>query len=101
MGKVQLGHLRIACSLVLAVMALVANGEVRSLAQADVVYERAADWPTVLAGQKWGTVSGAAVDSKGAVYGFLRDTGIIWRFDHSGKFLGTWGPNLVKLAHTI
>jgi DNA-binding beta-propeller fold protein YncE len=69
-------------------------------------WHQVANWPTMPAGMKFGTVSGVAVDKKGVVYVFERnERGDIWMFDKGGKYIGEWGPSgkpgFVKMAHTI
>jgi DNA-binding beta-propeller fold protein YncE len=69
-------------------------------AAAENQYQLVKDWPQWPAGYKFEYVSGVAVDAKGVVYAFMRDTdekagkggtGSVQMFDRSGKYLGKWG----------
>ena len=55
---------------------------------ADAPYRLVENWPQLP--PNFGAVAGVAIDAKGIVYAFHRDTGEISRFDQSGKFLGKW-----------
>jgi DNA-binding beta-propeller fold protein YncE len=64
-------------------------------------YEAVADWPWVPKGVKLGPVSGVATDSADRVYVFHRGKQPILVFDKDGKFLRSWGDDLVKTAHGL
>src|SRR4051812_2827100 len=72
----------------------------RLAAAAESQYQLVKVWPQWPAGYKFQYASGVAVDAKGVVYAFMRDTdekegkggtGSIQMFDRSGKYLGRWG----------
>jgi DNA-binding beta-propeller fold protein YncE len=99
--------LRATVSMAAAAVAVLLSGVSQPVVKAaDSAWHRVENWPQMPPGLKFGTVSGVAVDKKGVVYVFERNTnGDIWMFDKSGKYIGEWGPSgrpgFVKMAHTI
>lgn len=90
----------------IAAVGMVVSGSFEAVPRAQARWHEVEEWPTLPSGQKFGTVSGVAVDKAGVVYVFERnELGDVWKFDKSGKFLGEWGPSgkpgFVKMAHTI
>lgn len=64
-------------------------------------YEPVADWPTLPEGRQLGPVAGVASDTSDRVYVFHRGKQPILVFDKDGKFLRSWGDDLVKTAHGL
>src|SRR5262245_11334464 len=64
-------------------------------------YKPVADWPRLPDGLKFGQVTAVATDSADRVYVFHRGKKPIVVFDPSGKYLRSWGDDLVKNAHGL
>ena len=64
-------------------------------------YQPVSGWPQLPAGMKLGPVSAVATDSADRVYVFHRGKRPILVFDKDGKFLRSWGDDLVKTAHGL
>src|SRR5688572_11022434 len=64
-------------------------------------YRPVAAWPQLPDGLKLGAVSGVATDSADRVYVFHRGKKPILVFDREGKFLRSWGDDLIKSAHGL
>jgi DNA-binding beta-propeller fold protein YncE len=64
-------------------------------------FQAVADWPQLPDRFKWGQVTAVATDSSNRVYVFHRGPKPIVVFDAAGKFLRSWGDELVKTAHGL
>jgi DNA-binding beta-propeller fold protein YncE len=64
-------------------------------------YRVVAGWPKLPADSKLGGVSAVATDSSENVYVFHRAKKPIMVFDRDGKYLRSWGDELVKTAHGL
>jgi DNA-binding beta-propeller fold protein YncE len=64
-------------------------------------YKPVADWPQLPKDLALGPVAGVATDSTDRVYVFHRGKQPILVFDKEGKFLRSWGDDLVKTAHGL
>ena len=64
-------------------------------------YRAVAGWPQLPEGVRLGEVSAVSVDSADHVYVFQRGKNPIMVFDRDGKFLRSWGDDLVKTAHGL
>jgi DNA-binding beta-propeller fold protein YncE len=64
-------------------------------------YRPVAGWPQLPENIKFGSVSAVATDSKDRVYVFHRGKQPIMVFDRQGKFLRSWGDDVVKTAHGL
>ncbi len=64
-------------------------------------YQPAAQWLQLPDNIKLGPVAAVATDSAGRVYLFHRGKQPILAFDRDGKFLRSWGDDLVKTAHGL
>jgi DNA-binding beta-propeller fold protein YncE len=64
-------------------------------------YQPVAGWPALPGSVQLGAVSGVATDSADRVYVFHRGKAPILVFDQGGKFLRSWGDDVVKTAHGL
>jgi len=64
-------------------------------------YKPVAGWPRLPASIKFGQVTAVAIDSADRVFVFHRGKNPIVVFDPEGKFLRSFGDNLVKNAHGL
>jgi uncharacterized sulfatase len=64
-------------------------------------YRPVSGWPKLPDEIKLGSVSAVATDSADRVYVFHRGKHPILVFDRDGKFLRSWGDDLVKTAHGL
>jgi DNA-binding beta-propeller fold protein YncE len=64
-------------------------------------YRTVAGWPQVPEGVKLGAVSAVATDSDDRVYVFHRGKQPILVFDRQGKFLRSWGDDVIKTPHGL
>src|SRR5437764_196448 len=64
-------------------------------------YQVVANWPQLPADFKFGQVTGVAIDSADQVYVFHRGKQPIAVFSGDGKFLRSWGDELIKTAHGL
>ncbi len=99
-----LARWRIVAARVCAACTFVWLGAASAVPAAEAPYHLVENWPQLPPNEKLGSVAGVAVDAKGIVYAFLRDTDRILKFDESGKFLGVWThdqPSLAKGAHAL
>jgi DNA-binding beta-propeller fold protein YncE len=64
-------------------------------------YRPVSDWPQLPPGLKLGQVSAVATDAEDNVYVFHRGPQPILVFDRHGKFLRSWGDDVVKTAHGL
>jgi DNA-binding beta-propeller fold protein YncE len=64
-------------------------------------YQAVAGWPKLPDGLTLGPVSAVATDSEDRVFVFHRGKQPILVFDRDGKFLRSWGDDLVKTAHGL
>ena len=60
-----------------------------------------ADWLQLPAGFQFGPVTGVATDAADNVYIFHRGKKPLAVFDKAGKFLRSWGDDLIKTAHAV
>lgn len=66
-----------------------------------ICYQVDPSWPQRPAGIKWGHVPGIAVDGKDRVWVYTRAEPPVQVYDASGKFLKSWGSDVIKTAHHI
>jgi DNA-binding beta-propeller fold protein YncE len=64
-------------------------------------YQPVANWPQLPENVKLGPVAAVATDSAGRVLVFHRGKQPIMVFDRDGKFLRSWGDDVVKTAHGL
>ena len=65
-------------------------------------YELVPDWGELKPNWTWGQVSDVAVDSKGHVHVFTKNTTPPYRvYDLSGKLLHSWGHGIFEDAHGV
>ena len=65
-------------------------------------YRLVDNWPELPEREMYfGTMTGVAVDSEGIVYGLSRDRGRVWKWDKSGKYLGSWGLGIAVWSHDM
>jgi DNA-binding beta-propeller fold protein YncE len=64
-------------------------------------YRPVAGWPALPADMEFGQVSAVATDSADRVHVFHRGRHPILVFDRDGRFLRSWGDDLVKTAHGL
>jgi DNA-binding beta-propeller fold protein YncE len=64
-------------------------------------YQPVADWPRLPDTIKFGQVTAVATDSADRVHVFHRGKNPIVVFDAAGKYLRSWGDDLVKNAHGL
>lgn len=64
-------------------------------------YEVDAAWPQRPAGMPWADMPGVAVDAQDNVWLFTRTKPPIQVFDRQGKFLRSWGDDIIGVAHLI
>lgn len=64
-------------------------------------YQAITGWPKLPADAKFGGVAAVATDSSDNVYVFHRGKKPIMVFDRDGKYLRSWGDDLVKTAHGL
>jgi DNA-binding beta-propeller fold protein YncE len=64
-------------------------------------YRPVADWPQLPANFKLGQVSAVATDAADNVYVFHRGKQPILVFNRQGKFLRSWGDDLIKSPHGL
>jgi DNA-binding beta-propeller fold protein YncE len=72
-----------------------------ALAPRGADYKPVADWPQLPDDIKFGQVTAVATDSADRLYVFHRGKKPIVVFDAAGKFLRSWGDDLVKNAHGL
>lgn len=86
-----------ACVILMGSLALVAHtaGDVKPL------YQPVAHWPTLPPDFKFGLVTAVATDKDDNLFVFHRGKNTIAVFDKTGKFLRSWGDNLVTTAHGL
>jgi len=70
-------------------------------AGAGLNYKPVTDWLRLPENFKWGQVTAVATDSADRVHVFHRGKNPIVVFDRDGKFLRSWGDDLVKNAHGL
>lgn len=70
-------------------------------ANAAVTYEVDAKWPQKPSHVKWGHVPGIAVDRKDQVWVFTRAEPPVQVYEASGKFVRSWGSDVIKTAHHL
>ena len=59
------------------------------------------DWPDLPAGWNFGEVAGIDADTRGHVYVFHRGPHPIIEFEPNGKFVRSWGEDMITRAHTV
>ncbi len=64
-------------------------------------YQVVANWPKLPDNFEFGQVAAVATDSADRVYVFHRGKQPIAVFDRAGKFLRSWGDDLIKTAHGL
>src|SRR5262249_21150780 len=64
-------------------------------------YEVDPAWPKRPANMDWAAMSGVAVDAEDNVYLFTRSKNPVQVYDADGKFLRSWGQDVIKSAHHI
>jgi DNA-binding beta-propeller fold protein YncE len=64
-------------------------------------YRPVAGWPQLPASFQFGQVTGVATDGADNVYVFHRGKQPLAVFDKAGKFLRSWGDDLIKTAHGV
>jgi len=64
-------------------------------------YEPVANWPQLPPGSKFGDMTAVATDAADRVYVFHRGKQPIMVFDKNGKFLRSWGDDLIDTAHGL
>jgi DNA-binding beta-propeller fold protein YncE len=67
----------------------------------DGSYKPVAGWPKLPKNIRWGQVTAVATDSSDRVYVFHRGKSPVVVFSADGKFLRSWGDDLVKNAHGL
>lgn len=72
-----------------------------SLGSGEFTYEVAEGWGKLPQGWEWGQISSVAVDSQDRVYVYTRTAHPLMIFDRDGKFLRSWGEDVLKDAHGI
>jgi streptogramin lyase len=60
-----------------------------------------ANWPRRPNTVKWGETSGIAIDKNDHVYVFTRATPPVQVYDPEGRFIRSWGEDVIKSAHHI
>jgi hypothetical protein len=60
-----------------------------------------ASWPQKPPSLPWGEMSGIAVDAQDQVWVYTRSDAPVQVYDANGRFIRTWGKDLVKSAHHI
>jgi DNA-binding beta-propeller fold protein YncE len=58
-------------------------------------------WPQRPAEAKWGETPGIAIDASGLVWVYTRAQPPVQVYDAAGKFVRSWGGDLVKTAHYL
>lgn len=64
-------------------------------------YKVDASWPKRPAGVEWGHVPGIAVDSHDRVWVYTRATPPVQVYEADGRFVRSWGQDVIKTAHHI
>jgi len=64
-------------------------------------YQVDPSWPTRPSQCAWGDMPGIAVDEQDQVYAYTRALPPVQVYDSSGKFVRSWGEDVVKKAHHI
>ncbi|MEE8355281.1 MAG: SBBP repeat-containing protein [Candidatus Bathyarchaeia archaeon] len=72
-----------------------------SLGEGEYTYRLVSDWAKLPSRMSFEAVTGAAVDSSGAVYVSNRGKNPVLVFDGEGNFLDTWGERLFRRSHSI
>ena len=76
-----------------------AGGELQSATNS---YRLVENWPELPPRETYfGTMSGIAIDDDGIVYAVSRDRGTVWKWDKSGRYLGSWGPGVAVWSHNM
>ena len=93
------------CTVLLASLTLVVGAAVfaTSADKADALpsYQVVAGWPTLPEKSKLGPVAAVATDAMDRVYVFHRGKQPIMVFDKDGRFLRSWGDDVIKTAHGL
>jgi DNA-binding beta-propeller fold protein YncE len=93
--------MRTTCTILLASLLLTGSAAAADKPAAIPDYRVVPGWPQLPPDFKFGQVSAVATDSADRVYVFHRGKHPIMVFDRDGKFLHSWGDDLVKTAHGL
>jgi DNA-binding beta-propeller fold protein YncE len=80
---------------------LIRSSGVVNVGKGKFTYRVAEGWGQLPQGYEFGQVAGVATDSQGRVHLFNRSAHPVQVFDHSGKFLKSWGEGLFVNPHGI